>query len=101
MEKRIDYEPLVTELVKDYLQDFGHMYIENYERFGEYEKNHVVNIGTQIMLNYWGLQKYEPGSFVKSFISNNLHDSYMRADRINSLCIRFYLMMKYNLRQNF
>jgi hypothetical protein len=37
------------------------------------------------------------GSFVQSVVNNSLSGAFASADSINAQCIRFYVMMMYNL----
>jgi hypothetical protein len=59
-------------------------------------KQHIINIGTAIMLNRLGVNTY-PGSFVQAVLDNDLAGAFMRADSINSQSMKFYAMMIYNL----
>lgn len=86
----------VKEIVKDYLVKNGMYYIPNFDRLSSDEYNHILNIGTDIMLNHWGMNEYESGSFIKNFINNDLQGTFASADSINQNCIRFYLMLKHN-----
>ena len=86
----------VKEIVKDYLAKNGMYYIPNFDRLSSDEYNHILNIGTDIMLNHWGMNEYESGSFIKNFINNDLQGTFASADSINQNCIRFYLMLKHN-----
>ena len=86
----------VNEIVKDYLAKNGMYYIPNFNQLSSDEYNHILNIGTDIMLNYWGMNEYESGSFIKNFINNDLQGTFASADSINQNCIRFYIMLKNN-----
>ena len=86
----------VKEVVKDYLAKNGMHYIPNFNQLSSNEYNHILNIGTDIMLNYWGMNEYESGSFIRNFINNDLQGTFASADSINQNCIRFYIMLKNN-----
>jgi hypothetical protein len=64
--------------------------------FVDEERNHIINIGTNIMANRLGIETY-PGSFVKAILENNLYESINRADHINRGAITFYVTMMHNL----
>ncbi len=59
---------------------------------------HVVNIGTNIMMTKWEISPYTPGDFVRCLVGNDLTGTFGRADSINKKCIEFYVTMMYNLR---
>jgi hypothetical protein len=63
--------------------------------FGE-EREHVVNIGTSIMMNKLGFNTF-PGSFVQAVLNNDLSAAFSRADHINRQCLGFYATMISNL----
>lgn len=86
----------VKEIVREYLDTNGWNYIPNFGEFNSEQYSHVLNIGTDIMLNHWGMNEYESGSFIKNFINNDLQGTFASADSINQNCIRFYLMLKHN-----
>ena len=62
----------------------------------EETKQHIVEIGTNILANKWGINTH-PGSFVTAVINNDLTESFSRADHVNTQAIRFYVMMMYNI----
>ena len=90
----------ISEVAKDYLKRNGKHYIPDFHKLNEAELNHIVSCSTQILLNHWGLNKYESGSFVKSIVENNLDSAFGNADSINVNCIRFYVMLKHNASLN-
>lgn len=57
---------------------------------------HVINIGTSIMMNRIGVNTY-PGGFVRAILDNDLYGAFSRADHINSQVIGFYITMMNNL----
>lgn len=89
-------QKIVREKVSDYL-------VENAQStgvpieilFGE-EREHVVNIGTSIMMNKLGFNTF-PGSFVQAVLNNDLAGAFGRADSINRQCLGFYATMTFNL----
>lgn len=60
------------------------------------QKDHVVSIGTSIMMNRLGFKTF-PGSFVQAVLDNNLSASFNKADHINRKCLGFYITMMLNL----
>ena len=97
--KEIEME--VVKLVSTYIEANGPAYIDGIRGFGESELEHILRIGTQIMLNHWGLAPYPPGGFVQSFLDNRLVETFAKADHINAKAIRFYVMMMSNLQYPF
>lgn len=86
----------VTQIVRDYLEKNGQYYIPNFETMGEQTKEHIVGIGSKIMLKHWGLDDMVHGSFVESFLNNDLRLAVSYADNINVNCLRFYVMLQNN-----
>jgi tRNA A-37 threonylcarbamoyl transferase component Bud32 len=64
--------------------------------FVDESKNHIINIGTDIMANRLGIETY-PGSFIKAILENNLYEAINRSDSINRGAITFYVTMMHNL----
>jgi len=60
------------------------------------EIEHVINIGTSIMCNKWGI-KYDGGGFVDAVLENNLSKAVGRADNTNAKALKLYCQMMYNL----
>ena len=88
---------IVTKEVTDYLEKYGesagvplHILMSNESR------EHVISIGTSIMMNRLGFNTY-PGSFVQAVLDNNLHSAFNRADSINQQSLRFYITMMYSM----
>jgi hypothetical protein len=85
-------QKIIREKVSDYLernaQSTG---VPIQILFGE-EREHVVNIGTSIMMNRLGFNTY-PGSFVQAVLDNDLAGAFGRADHINRQCLGFYSTM--------
>ena len=94
-----DYEK-TSKVANDYLEKNGKQYIPNFHLLSENELNHIASISSQILLNHWGMNKHESGSFVKSIVENNLDGAFGNADNINVNCIRFYVMLKHNASLN-
>ncbi len=92
MEKREKIQAAVSE----YFVKNAQNYIPNFVYLSEDDKNHIVNIGTSIICTRDGVG-YPGGSFVQSIVSNDLRGSFATADHINQQCIRFYVMMMYNM----
>ena len=90
-------QEIIKGKVSEYLNEYGesagvplHILMDNESR------EHVVNIGTSIMMNKLGFNTF-PGSFVQAVLDNNLHAAFNRADSINQKCLRFYVMMMYSM----
>lgn len=60
------------------------------------EKEHIVNIGTSVYCTKHKIG-YPGGSFVQSVANNDLSGAFGNADHINSLVLRFYVMMLFNM----
>jgi hypothetical protein len=92
-------QKIVREKVSDYLERNARTTSVPIEiLFGE-EREHVVNIGTAIMLNKLGFDTW-PGSFVQAVLDNDLVGSFNKADHINRQCLGFYATMISNLSVN-
>jgi len=90
-------QEIIAKEVSAYLEKYGestgvpmHILMSNESR------EHVISIGTSIMMNRLGFNTY-PGSFVQAVLDNNLHSAFNRADSINQQSLRFYIMMMYSL----
>lgn len=59
------------------------------------EIQHVVNIGTSILLTKWKVGP-DGGSFVHSVVNNDLMGAFGNADNIIQRAIHFYTLMIYN-----
>jgi hypothetical protein len=60
------------------------------------EHEHIIYIGTSLLCTKWNVG-YPGGDFVKAIIDNDLSAAFARADHINQHCIRFYVMLMYNV----
>ena len=88
---------LVVKEVSAYLEKYGesagvplHILMSNESR------EHVISIGTSIMMNRLGFNTY-PGSFVQAVLDNNLSGAFAKADSINQQSLRFYTTMMHSL----
>jgi hypothetical protein len=88
----------VADQVRAYVEANGPIYIEGMYRFEDSELEHIITIGTEIMLNHWGMARYSPGGFVQSFLDNNLKETFAKADHINRKAIFFYVIMICNIK---
>lgn len=57
---------------------------------------HIIYIGTSILCTKWNVG-YSGGDFAKAVVDNDLSAAFARADHINQHCIRFYVMLMYNV----
>ena len=96
-EERLLQETAVAQAVGEYIESNGVKYVEGILNMGQDEIEHIVRIGTSVMMNHWNLNRYEPGSFVKAVVEGDLDGAFARADHINTKAIRLYVMMKHNL----
>jgi hypothetical protein len=60
------------------------------------EQNHIINIGTSILCTKWGVG-YAGGSFVQSFVNNDLLDAIGRADETSYKGFKFFASLLYNI----
>jgi hypothetical protein len=60
------------------------------------EQNHIINIGTSILCTKWGVG-YEGGSFVQSFVNNDLLGAIGRADETSYKGFKFFAALMYNV----
>lgn len=87
------------EIVKSYVQKY---FLENAEYFisnkdvVNWEMDHIVETGTQIMCNKWNIGNMG-GGFVDAVINNDLSRAVSNADITNQYALRFYCAMLYNM----
>ena len=62
----------------------------------ESEKNHIIEIGTSILCTKWEVG-YEGGSFVKSFVNNDLMGAIGRTDGTSYKGFKFFASLMYNV----
>ena len=87
-------QEIVRAVVSDYFDKYGDKYLPLYQKLSE--QDHIINIGTSILCTKWEVG-YPGGSFAKAVVDNNLSEAFGRADDINIHCIRFYVMLMYNV----
>lgn len=87
---------VIRDAVSEYYSKYSNLYIHNEEYFSSDQKRHVIDIGTSIIGTRMEIG-FPGGSFVQSIVNNDLRGSFAAADDINVNCIRFYLMMIYNI----
>lgn len=95
-DKTVEQIMFIRGKVREYLEKYGQHYIQNFESFSDEDRDHVVSIGTSIIGTRLDIG-FPGGSFVQSIVNNDLRGSFASADSINAQCIRFYVMMIYNL----
>jgi hypothetical protein len=61
-----------------------------------FASNHIIEIGTSILCTKWNVG-YPGGDFVQAVVDNDLREAFGRADDVNQHCIKFYLMLMYNV----
>jgi hypothetical protein len=87
-------EDKVREVVIEYFNEYGELYLPAYIRITESE--HIIDIGTSVLCTKWDIG-YPGGSFVQALINNDLRGAFERADQVNAQAIKFYLTMMYNV----
>ena len=90
---------VIKSAVKEYIEDMGHHYIQNYEFLTKDDLEHIADIGTSVICTKLEIG-YPGGSFAQSIVNNDLRGSFASADQVNAGAIRFYVMMMYNLQLN-
>lgn len=87
-------QQVVKSIVTDYFDKHAIQYVPY--MMMNIERDHIVDIGTSILCTKWEVG-YPGGSFAKAVVDNNLSEAFGRADDINIHCIRFYVMLMYNV----
>lgn len=96
-DKTVEQVLFIRNRVKEYIDKFGQHYIQNFEFFSDEDLDHVKDIGTSIICTRLDIG-FPGGSFVQSIVDNNLSGTFASADSINAQCIRFYVMLMYNIK---
>lgn len=86
-------QEIVRTVVSDYFDKYAIQYVP---LMMSIEKDHIVDIGTSILCTKWNVG-YPGGSFAQAVVNNDLAEAFGRADDINIHCIRFYVMLMYNV----
>ena len=84
----------VRKVVADYFDRYAIESLPMHLIVSEYE--HIIYIGTSILCTKWNVG-YPGGDFAKAIVDNDLSAAFSRADHINQHCIRFYVMLMYNV----
>jgi hypothetical protein len=89
-----EQQDIVRALVSDY---FGKYALEAlpYDTL-VLASDHIIDIGTSILCAKYKVG-YPPGSFAQAVVDNDLREAFGRADDVNQHCIKFYLMLMYNV----
>jgi hypothetical protein len=87
-------QEIVRTIVSDYFDKHATESLPLHLMMSEYE--HIIYIGTSLLCTKWNVG-YPGGDFVKAIIDNDLSAAFARADHINQHCIRFYVMLMYNV----
>jgi len=95
-DKTVEQIMFIRGKVREYMEKYIQHYIQNFESFSDEDRDHVVSVGTSIISTRLNIG-FPGGSFVQSIVNNNLSGTFASADSINAQCIRFYVMMMYNL----
>lgn len=85
----------VREMVETYFDQHARTYIVNQDVI-DWERDHIVNIGTSIMCTKWEIGPHG-GGFVQAVVDNNLERAVGRADKVNLQVLPFYVYMMNNL----
>jgi hypothetical protein len=91
MENKI--EIVRTEVIKHFNDNSHYMEVSNLNKS---EKNHIIEIGTSILCTKWGVG-YDGGSFVQSFVNNDLLGAINRADSTSYKGFKFFASLMYNV----
>jgi hypothetical protein len=89
-EQQDEIAKVVTEYFDKYAQDYIPFNIATEER------EHIIYIGSTILCTKWEIG-YPGGDFAQAIVNNDLAGAFGRADHINVHCIRFYIMLMYNV----
>lgn len=89
-----EQQEIVRVLVSDYFAKYGLESIP-YD-IAVNAHSHIIDIATSILCAKWEVG-YPPGDFAKAVVDNDLRAAFGRADDINQHCIKFYLMLMYNV----
>lgn len=90
-----EQETKIRKIVNDYLNK--QPFINFPSELSIDEREHVIDMGTEIMANKWGINDYPPGSFVNAVIGNKLTETFSNADSTNLRFIHFYVLLMYNV----
>jgi hypothetical protein len=89
-----EQQDIVKKTVTDYFDKYGLRYLPY--TMMQIEKVHIIDTATSIMCAKWKVG-YPPGSFAQAVVDNDLREAFGRADDVNTHCIRFYVMLMYNV----
>jgi len=89
-----EQQDIVRALVSDYFDKNADKYIPHI--MVQFEREHIIDIGTSILCTRWEVG-YPGGSFAQAVVKNHLSDAFGTADEVNVHCIRFYVMLTYNV----
>jgi len=96
IDKTVENLIFIRGKVREYLEMYGYLYIQNIDSMSDEDQDHIVSIGTSIIGTRLEIG-FPGGSFVQAIVNNDLRGAFASADSINVNCIRFYVMMIYNL----
>lgn len=85
----LEQDEKIRNAVKEY-------YHRNITTVGIPDEEHIINIGTSIMMEKWGIER-NPGSFVRAICENKLMEAFACADYVNRSNIYFYVLLYTNL----
>ena len=83
------------EVINHFNQNAKHTGIASPDLFAN-EQNHIIEIGTSILCTKWKIG-YEGGSFVQSFVNNDLMGAISRADSTTYKGFKFFASLMYNV----
>ena len=89
-----EQQEIVRTIVSDYFDKYATESIPLHYVMSESE--HIIYIGTSLLCTKWNVG-YPGGDFVKAIVDNDLAGAFGKADHINQHCIRFYIMLMYNV----
>ena len=85
---------IVRAEVETYLDDNAHW--TRLSEISESERSHIIEIGTSILCTKWKVG-YDGGSFVQSFVANDLMGAIGRADNTSFKGFKFFASLMYNV----
>jgi hypothetical protein len=86
----------IRKQVQEYFDKNARYCMPTLELIDEDDKSHIINTGTSIICTRHEVG-YPGGSFVRAIVNNDLRATFANADAVNTLAVKFYLTMMYNM----
>jgi hypothetical protein len=84
----------ISQAVGEYVE--RNSYLIPDQHLNEKDLDHIINIGTSIMCTKWEVG-FPGGSFVQSINNNDLMGAVNSADDVCGNCLKFFVVLHYNL----